>query len=86
MSQLSDYLLGQILQRMHSFESEQHDQGESIKTQGEDIKHIAEKVDEALTWAQRIVWLGLALVGAVAINYNPEELAKFAASLLKVRP
>lgn len=79
MSNLSEYLLGQIVQTMHSLQSEQHEQNEQIK-------HLAEKVDEALTWAQRLVWLGLALVMAVGLNYNPEKLAELIASLLKARP
>lgn len=79
MSQLTDYLLGQIAQKLNSVESEQHEQRDQIK-------HLAEKVDEALTWAQRIVWLGMALVAAVAINYSPDEVAKVLASLLKARP
>jgi len=76
MSQLTDYLLGQIVQKMHSIESEQHEQHDQIK-------HLAEKVDEALTWAQRLVWLGLALVGAIGINYSPDKVAELLASLLK---
>jgi p-aminobenzoyl-glutamate transporter AbgT len=76
MSQLTDYLIGQVLQKMQSLESEQHKQKDQIK-------HLAEKVDEALTWAQRLVWLGLALVGAIGINYSPEKVAEVLASLLK---
>jgi hypothetical protein len=76
MSQLTDYLLGQIAQRMQSLESEQHEQRDQIK-------HLAEKIAEALTWAQRLVWLGLALVGAIGINYSPDKVAEVLTSLLK---
>lgn len=77
MSQLTDYLLGQIVQRMQSLESEQHDQGESIKD-------LTEKVNEALAWAQRLVWLGGALVGAIFLNYSPDKLGEVLATVLKL--
>ena len=76
MSQLTDYLLGQIVQKMHSIESEQHEQHDQIK-------HLAEKVDEALTWAQRLVLLGLSLLGAMGLNYSPDKPGEALAAALK---
>lgn len=76
MSQLNDYLLGQALQKLHSIESGQEETSEQIET-------LTEKVDEALTWAQRLVLLGLALLGAMGLNYSPDKLGEAVAAALK---
>jgi hypothetical protein len=76
MSQLSDYLLGQALHKLNSIESAQDEQGEKIET-------LTEKVDEALTWAQRLVLLGLSLLGAMGLNYSPDKLGEALAAALK---
>lgn len=75
MSQL-DYWLGQMQQTLRSVESEQHEQGKRIE-------HLTERVDEALTWAQRLVLLGLAIIGALGLNYSPERIGEAVASFLK---
>jgi hypothetical protein len=76
MSQLSDYLLGQTLHKVQSIESAQIEQGEKIDT-------LIEKVDETLTWAQRLVLLGLSLLGAMGLNYSPDKIGEAVATLLK---
>ena len=76
MSDLSEYLLGQLVQTTRSIESEQADQAEKLDT-------LTEKVDEALTWAQRLIWLGLAGLGAVGLNWSPEKIGEALALALK---
>ena len=76
MSELSDYLIGQMQHKLHSIESKQDEQGEKIET-------LTEKVDEALTWAQRLVLLGLSLLGAMGLNYSPDKLGEALAAALK---
>jgi hypothetical protein len=76
MSQLSDYLIGQALHRLQSIESEQVETNEKLEA-------LTEKVDEALTWAQRLVLLGLSLLGAMGLNYSPDKLGEALASALK---
>ncbi len=78
MSQLSDYLLGQALHKLNSIESAQSETDEKIET-------LTEKVDEALTWAQRLIWLGLAILGTALLNWSPDEIGKLVAHLLKAR-
>lgn len=75
MSQI-DYWLGQMQQTLHSVSSEQHEQGERIK-------RLTEKVDEALTWAQRLVLLGLSMIVGLGINYSPDKIGEAVASFLK---
>jgi hypothetical protein len=76
MSQLSDYLIGQALHKLRSIESGQAETNEKLET-------LTEKVDEALTWAQRLVLLGLSLLGAMGLNYSPDKLGEALASALK---
>jgi hypothetical protein len=75
MSQL-DYWLGQMQQTLHSVRSEQVDQGAKIEK-------LTKKVDEALTWAQRLVLLGMAIIGALGLNYSPERIGEAVASVLR---
>jgi hypothetical protein len=76
MSQLTDYLLGQALQKLHSIESEQRESGEKLDT-------LTERVDEALSWAQRLVLLGLSILGAMGLNYSPDKLGEVLAAALR---
>lgn len=69
MSQLSDYLLGQALHKLNSLESKQDENSDKLDT-------LTEKVDEALTWAQRLVLLALSLLGAMGLNYSPDRIGK----------
>ena len=75
MSQL-DYWIGQLQQTLHSVESEQAKQGAKIDS-------LTEKVDEALTWAQRLVLLGLAILGAMGLNYSPDQIGQTVTNVLK---
>lgn len=76
MSQLSDYLLGQTLHKLQSIESAQEEHSEKIES-------LTEKVDEALTWAQRLIWLGLAILGTAGLNWSPDKIGEALASALK---
>lgn len=76
MSQLSDYLLGQALHKLQSIESAQSETNDKLET-------LTEKVDEALTWAQRLVLLGLSLLGAMGLNYSPDKIGEALAQALK---
>lgn len=83
MSSLHDYILGQIhqalghqQQTLSSLESEQ-------RAQSQKLDSIQEKIDEALTWGQRLIWLGLALSAAVGLNVWPEKLGEVLAQALR---
>lgn len=76
MSQLSDYLLGQVLHKLNSIESEQQEHGEKIES-------LTEKVNEALTWAQRLALMALALICSVGLNLSPEKAGEAVAQILK---
>ncbi len=71
-----DYWLGQMQRTLHSIESEQERQGDRIET-------LTEKVDGALTWAQRLVLLGLSILGAMGLNYSPDKIGEAVAQVLK---
>ena len=71
-----DYWLGQMQQTLHSMRSEQQDQGDRIEK-------LTERVDEALTWAQRLVLLGLAIIGALGLNHSPDRIGEAIASFLR---
>ena len=76
MSQLTDYLIGQVLHKLNLIESKQLDQADKLEV-------LTEKVDEALTWAQRLVLLGLAMLGAMGLNYSPDRIGEALAAALK---
>lgn len=76
MSDLSDYLLGQMQHKLHSIESKQDEHLDKLET-------LTWKVDEALTWAQRLVLLGLAMLGAMGLNYSPDKIGEALAAALK---
>ena len=71
-----DYWLGQMQQTLRSLESEQSEQGKRIRK-------LTDKVDEALTWAQRLVLLGLAIIAGLGLNYSPDKIGGAVASFLK---
>ncbi|MFO0202558.1 MAG: hypothetical protein ACK528_05445 [Alphaproteobacteria bacterium] len=90
MSQLSDYISGQTQQRLHSIESAQSsalvkiDRVEIKQDEISDkIDELTVKVDSALTWAQRLVLLGLAISGAFGLNYSPDKLGEALAAAVK---
>ncbi len=76
MSELSNYLAGQTLHKLNSIESKLDEHGEKIET-------LAEKLEETLTWAQRLVLLGLSLLGAMGLNYSPDKIGETLATVLK---
>lgn len=76
MSELDTYLHGQTQHRLHSIESKQDDTLERIET-------LTEKVDSALSWAQRLVLLGLSMLGAMGLNYSPDKLGEALAAALR---
>lgn len=80
MSHLTDYLLGQLQQKLHSLESGL--EAGQAKTHSK-LEALTAKVDEALSWAQRLVLLGLALLGAIGLNLDPDRIGQIVAHLLK---
>lgn len=76
MSQLSDYLLGLMQHRLQSIESAQRETNDKLDT-------LTEKVDAALTWAQRLVLLGLSILGALGLNYSPDKVGEALAAALR---
>lgn len=76
MSELQDYLLGQMQHKLHSISSKQDEHSDRLED-------LTEKVDEALTWAQRLVLLGLSILGAMGLNYSPDKLGEALAAALK---
>lgn len=78
MSELSNYLAGQTLHKISSIESKLDEHGEKIET-------LTEKVGEALTWAQRLILLFLAILGTAGLNWSPDKIGELLAHLLKAR-
>ena len=76
MSQFTDYLLGQMQHKLHSIESAQVETNEKLDT-------LTERVDEALSWAQRLVLLGLSILGAIGLNLSPDKAGETVANILK---
>ena len=76
MSELDTYLHGQTLHKLHSIELKQDDANEKIDT-------LTEKVDSALSWAQRLVLLGLSMLGAMGLNYSPDKIGEALSAALK---
>lgn len=84
MSLLHDYLLGRIetslgqqQQQLRSIESELSETNDKLET-------LTERIDAAMTWAQRLALMVLALLGAVGLNLSPNQLGEMLAHLLKV--
>lgn len=76
MSELSNYLAGQTQHKLSLIESKIDDQSDKIDT-------LTEKVDGALAWAQRLVLLGLSLLGAMGLNYSPDKIGEALTAALK---
>lgn len=76
MSELDTYLHGQTLHKLHSIESAQTETNDKLDT-------LTEKVDSALSWAQRLVLLGLSILGALGLNYSPDKLGEALAAALR---
>ena len=76
MSQFSDYLLGQALTKLDSLKSDLGETDEKIDT-------LTERVDEALSWAQRLICLGLACLGTLVLNWSPDKIGEALALALK---
>jgi hypothetical protein len=90
MTDLHNYLLGQIAQSVHSTESAVHELqrkvGQIGETQAREVEHL-ERVRlsllELTTWAQRLAVLACLWGAALGINVAPERLGEFLANLLK---
>lgn len=76
MSELSNYLAGQTLHKLSSIESK-------LEEHGEKIESLTEKVNETLTWAQRVFLLGFSILGAMGLNYSPDKIGETLATVLK---
>ena len=78
MSEWQSYLLGQIAH-------EQKEASNKLDHISSDIDTLTGKVDEALTWAQRLVWMGLSLLGAVGLNWSPDKIGELLAAIMRAR-
>lgn len=76
MSELSNYIAGQTLHKLSLIESKQDEHSEKLD-------NLTEKINETLTWAQRLVLLGLSLLGAMGLNYSPDKIGETLATVLK---
>jgi len=76
MSQLTDYLLGQMQHKLSSIESGQRETHEKLED-------LTQKVDSALSWAQRLVLLCLSILGALGLNYSPDKVGEALAAALR---
>ena len=76
MSELDTYLHGQTLHKLSSIESAQIETNDKLDT-------LTAKVDSALSWAQRLVLLGLSILGALGLNYSPDKLGEALAAALR---
>ncbi len=47
------------------------------------VDHLTERVDSALSWAQRLVLLGLSILGGLLLNYSPDKTGEALAALIK---
>jgi len=47
------------------------------------VDHLTEKVDIALSWAQRLVLLGLSILGGIVLNWSPDKAGETLAAFLK---
>ena len=92
MSELHDYLIGQIAQSVHSTESAVHDLqrkvGQIGETQAREVEHL-ERVRlsllELTTWAQRLAVLACLWGAALGVNVAPDRLGEFVANLLRLQ-
>jgi hypothetical protein len=73
---MDTYLHGQTLHKLSSIESAQNETNDKLDD-------LTTKVDSALSWAQRLVLLGLAIMGAFGLNYSPEKLGEALAAAVK---
>jgi hypothetical protein len=47
------------------------------------VDDLTHKVDSALSWAQRLVLLGLSILGGLLLNYSPDKTGEALAAFLK---
>lgn len=76
MSELDTYLHGQTLHKLQLIESAQSETNDKLDT-------LTTKMDSALSWAQRLVLLGLSILGALGLNYSPDKLGEALAAALR---
>jgi hypothetical protein len=92
MTDLHNYMLGQIAQTTHSTASAVHELqikvGQIGETQAREVEHL-ERVRlsllELTTWAQRLAVLACLWGAALGINVAPEKLGEFVANLLRLQ-
>ena len=77
MNGLLQYLIGQMQHDVHSIKSEQR----AINAK---LDAVITRLDEALTWAQRLALMVLALLGAVGLNLSPDKAGEAIAAALKI--
>lgn len=69
MSDLTDYLLGQLQQTTTSLQS--------------DVREIKTKLDDLTTWSQRLALLAVLWLVGIASNVAPDQVGEIVAKLLK---
>jgi hypothetical protein len=47
------------------------------------VDDLTHKVDSALSWAQRLVLLGLSILAGLLLNYSPDKTGEALAAFLK---
>lgn len=70
------YWLGQLTQMLRSLSSEQREINRRLD-------QLTRRVEEALSWAQRLILLGLAWLSAMGLNWSPEKIGEALAGALK---
>lgn len=70
------YWLGQLTQMLRSLSSEQREINRRLD-------QLTRRVEEALSWAQRLILLGLAWLSAMGLNWSPEKIGEVLAGALK---
>ncbi len=83
MNSLHDYILGQIQQALGHQQQTLNSLAAEQRENAEKLDSIQEKIDEALTWGQRLIWLGMALSAAVGLNVWPDKLGEVLAQALR---
>lgn len=83
MSELSDYLIGQIAQTTRSTESAVLAMADTLEEHAERLDRVRAALEDLTTWAQRLALLGMLWGAAVGINVNPEKLGELLATFLK---
>lgn len=75
MSNLPEYLLGQLMRQSQSLESGQ-------RRLARKVDKLTEEVEEAISWGQRIILLWATWLAAIGLNISPEKAGELLAGFL----